>query len=104
MRSPSLMSMSIFEGVISAVMSTDAARAVAGQVKLSTGFHVEWSGQFEFLERAAAERRVIPATLLLIFVLLYLNFGRLTETLIVMLSVPFLSSAASGSCGGSATI
>ena len=49
-----------------------------------------WSGQFEYLERAEAKLKiVVPVTLLLIFVLLYLNFGRLTETLIVMLSVPF---------------
>jgi Cu(I)/Ag(I) efflux system membrane protein CusA/SilA len=68
----------------------DAARAVADQVKLPPGYHIEWSGQFEYLQRAAAKLRiVIPATLLLILVLLYLNFGRLTETLIVMLSVPF---------------
>jgi copper/silver efflux system protein len=68
----------------------DAARAVAEQVKLPPGYHIEWSGQFEYLQRAAAKLRiVIPATLLLILVLLYLNFGRMTETLIVMLSVPF---------------
>jgi Cu(I)/Ag(I) efflux system membrane protein CusA/SilA len=68
----------------------DAARAVAEQVKLPPGYHIEWSGQFEYLQRAAAKLRVvIPATLLLILVLLYLNFGRLTETFIVMLSVPF---------------
>ena len=69
---------------------SDAARAVAQQVKLPPGYHIEWSGQFEYLQRAAARLRVVvPATLLVIFVLLYLNFGRLTETLIVMLSVPF---------------
>jgi copper/silver efflux system protein len=68
----------------------DASRAVAEQVKLPPGYHIEWSGQFEYLQRAAAKLRiVIPATLLVILVLLYLNFGRLTETLIVMLSVPF---------------
>jgi Cu(I)/Ag(I) efflux system membrane protein CusA/SilA len=68
----------------------DAARAVAEQVKLPPGYHIEWSGQFEYLQRAAARLRVVvPATLLVILVLLYLNFGRLTETLIVMLSVPF---------------
>ena len=68
----------------------EAARAVADQVKLPPGYHIEWSGQFEYLRRAAAKMRiVIPATLLLILVLLYLNFGRLTETLVVMLSVPF---------------
>ena len=63
---------------------------VADQVKMPPGYHVEWSGQFEYLQRAAAKLRlVVPATLLVILVLLYLNFGRLTETLIVMLSVPF---------------
>ena len=68
----------------------EAARAVAQQVKLPPGYHIEWSGQFEYLQRAEAKLRVVvPATLLVIFVLLYLNFGRLTETLIVMLSVPF---------------
>jgi copper/silver efflux system protein len=49
-----------------------------------------WSGQFEFLERAKARLSiVVPVTLLIIFVLLYLNFRRMTETLIVMLSLPF---------------
>jgi Cu(I)/Ag(I) efflux system membrane protein CusA/SilA len=51
---------------------------------------VAWSGQFEYLERAAARLSiVIPLTLALIFLLLYLNFRALTETLIVMLSLPF---------------
>ncbi|MBS0470965.1 MAG: efflux RND transporter permease subunit [Proteobacteria bacterium] len=68
----------------------DARRAVEDQVKLPPGYHVEWSGQFEYLERAASRlQTVIPVTLFLIFLLLYLNFRRLTETLIVMLSVPF---------------
>jgi Cu(I)/Ag(I) efflux system membrane protein CusA/SilA len=67
-----------------------ARKAVLDQVKLPAGYHVEWSGQFEYLERAAARlQTVIPVTLFLIFLLLYLNFRRLTETLIVMLSVPF---------------
>ncbi|HKB54713.1 MAG TPA: efflux RND transporter permease subunit, partial [Ramlibacter sp.] len=49
-----------------------------------------WSGQFEYMQRAIQRMKVvIPVTLLTIFVLLYLNFRRLTETLIVMLSVPF---------------
>jgi copper/silver efflux system protein len=52
--------------------------------------HVSWSGQFEYLQRAEARLRiVVPVTLLIIFLLLYLNFRRLTETLIVMLSLPF---------------
>jgi Cu(I)/Ag(I) efflux system membrane protein CusA/SilA len=68
----------------------DARKAVQEQVKLPPGAHVEWSGQFEYLERAVARLQiVVPVTLLLIFLLLYLNFRRLTETLIVMLSVPF---------------
>ena len=68
----------------------DAQRAVAQRVQMSPGYHIEWSGQFEYLERAKAKLEiVVPITLLIIFLLLYLNFGRLTETLIVMLSVPF---------------
>jgi Cu(I)/Ag(I) efflux system membrane protein CusA/SilA len=68
----------------------DAQRAVAAQVRMPPGYHVEWSGQFEYMQRAKAKLAiVVPVTLLIIFVLLYLNFGRLAETLIVMLSVPF---------------
>ena len=60
------------------------------KVVFPPGTYAVWSGQFEYLERAEAKLKlVVPATLLLIFVLLYLNFGRLTETLIVMLSLPF---------------
>lgn len=67
-----------------------AQRAVAKKIQIPAGYHVEWSGQFEYLERAKARLAiVVPVTLLIIFVLLYLNFGRLTEALIVMLSVPF---------------
>ncbi len=68
----------------------DARRAVQEKVTFPAGTYAVWSGQFEYLERAEAKLRlVVPATLLLIFVLLYLNFGRMTETLIVMLSLPF---------------
>ncbi|MDB5363170.1 MAG: CusA/CzcA family heavy metal efflux transporter [Rhodospirillales bacterium] len=68
----------------------EAARKVAEQVKMPPGYHIEWSGQFEYLQRAEAKLKVVvPATLVVILVLLFLNFGRLTETLIVMLSVPF---------------
>jgi len=68
----------------------DAQKAVADQIAMPPGYHVEWSGQFEYMQRAQAKLQiVVPVTLLLIFVLLYLNFGRLTETLIVMASVPF---------------
>jgi copper/silver efflux system protein len=68
----------------------DARRAVAERVSFPAGYSAVWSGQFEYLERA--EQRlmiVVPATLLLIFLLLYLNFRRISDTLIVMLSLPF---------------
>jgi Cu(I)/Ag(I) efflux system membrane protein CusA/SilA len=54
--------------------------------QLPPGYYVTWSGQFEYLQRAETRLRiVVPVTLLIIFLLLYLNFRRLTETLIVML-------------------
>jgi len=68
----------------------DARKAVNEQVKFPPGYYATWSGQFEYMERAIHKMKVvIPVTLLSIFLLLYLNFKRLTETLIVMLSVPF---------------
>ena len=68
----------------------DARKAVAGQVKFPAGYYITWSGQFEAMERAIEKMKiVVPVTLLLIFLLLYLNFRRLAETFIVMLSVPF---------------
>ena len=68
----------------------DAQKAVAASVQLPPGYYVTWSGQFEYLQRAEARLRiVVPVTLLIIFLLLYLNFRSLTETLIVMLSLPF---------------
>ena len=67
-----------------------AKEVVAGQVQVPAGYNLIWSGQFEYMERAAKRMRiVIPATLLVILLLLYLNFRRMTETFIVMLSVPF---------------
>ena len=68
----------------------DAKQAVEQAVKFPAGYYIAWSGQFEYMERAKQRLEiVVPLTLCIIFVLLYLNFGRLTETLIVMLSVPF---------------
>jgi Cu(I)/Ag(I) efflux system membrane protein CusA/SilA len=68
----------------------DAQKAVASQVEFPPGYYVTWSGQFEYLERAKARLQiVVPVTVLIIFLLLYLNFRRVAETLIVMLSVPF---------------
>jgi Cu(I)/Ag(I) efflux system membrane protein CusA/SilA len=68
----------------------DAKKAVAEQIKFPSGYFVTWSGQFENMEHAIEKMKVvIPVTLLIIFLLLYLNFRRITETIIVMLSVPF---------------
>ncbi|AZG78859.1 efflux RND transporter permease subunit [Methylocystis rosea] len=68
----------------------EARQAVVDTIEFPPGAYVVWSGQFEYLERAQARMRlVVPLTLLIIFLLLYLNFRRLTETLIVMLSLPF---------------
>jgi len=68
----------------------EAQRAVAQEVQLPPGYAIAWSGQFEYLERATARLKlVVPLTLALIFLLLFLNFRRATETLIVMLSLPF---------------
>jgi Cu(I)/Ag(I) efflux system membrane protein CusA/SilA len=68
----------------------EAQEAVAANVQMPAGYSVAWSGQFEYLERAKARLMiVVPLTLALIFLLLYLNFKALTETMIVMLSLPF---------------
>jgi Cu(I)/Ag(I) efflux system membrane protein CusA/SilA len=68
----------------------EAQKAVAANVQFPPGYYVTWSGQFEYLQRAAARLKVVvPVTLLIIFLLLYLNFRTITETLIVMLSLPF---------------
>jgi Cu(I)/Ag(I) efflux system membrane protein CusA/SilA len=68
----------------------DAQRAVQASIQFPPGYYVVWSGQYEYLERATARLKiVVPVTLLIIFLLLYLNFRSITETLIVMLSLPF---------------
>jgi Cu(I)/Ag(I) efflux system membrane protein CusA/SilA len=67
-----------------------ARQAVDQNVKLPPGYSIAWSGQFEYMERAAARLKiVVPLTLLIIFLLLYFNFRNLTEPLVVMLSIPF---------------
>jgi len=68
----------------------DMQRAVEAKVKLSPGYAVSWSGQFEYLERATAKLKVVvPFTLLIIFILLYLTFKRVDEALLIMLAMPF---------------
>ncbi|MBF0192154.1 MAG: efflux RND transporter permease subunit [Magnetococcales bacterium] len=68
----------------------DAQQAVRSAVQMPPGTFLQWSGQFEYMERAKERLKiVVPLTIFLIFLLLYLNFGRIAETLIVMLSLPF---------------
>ncbi len=67
----------------------DMQRAVAREVRLPPGYSVSWSGQFEYLERAVAKLKVVvPATLAIIFVLLYLTFGRFDEAALIMATLP----------------
>ncbi|MGV8920764.1 MAG: efflux RND transporter permease subunit [Pseudomonas sp.] len=71
----------------------DLQQQVASKVKLKPGMTVSYSGQYEFLERANARLTwVVPATLLIIFVLLYLTFSRFSEALLIMLTLPFALS------------
>ena len=69
---------------------TDAKDVVAREVKIPPGYRLEWSGQYEALQRVEARLQVVvPLTLAVIALLLYLTFGSLVETAIVMLSLPF---------------
>ena len=68
----------------------EARQAVSSQLTLPVGYTLAWSGQFEFMQRVRSRLAVVvPVTLGIIFLLLYLNFRGVTESLIVMLSVPF---------------
>ncbi|MCQ8105860.1 CusA/CzcA family heavy metal efflux RND transporter [Methylomonas sp. SURF-2] len=67
-----------------------AQKTLAEQVQLPAGYTVAWSGQFEYMQRAAERlKMVVPITLLLIFILLYCSFRNITEPTIVMLTIPF---------------
>jgi Cu(I)/Ag(I) efflux system membrane protein CusA/SilA len=69
---------------------TDAKRAVAASVKLPPGYRIDWTGQFQYYERAKARLSlVVPLTLLLVFALLFFNMRSVAEAGIVMLAVPF---------------
>jgi Cu(I)/Ag(I) efflux system membrane protein CusA/SilA len=73
-----------------AAVAGDLRAAVAKQVKLEPGMSIAYSGQFEYLERANARLKVVvPATLLIIFVLLYLTFNRIDEAVLIMATLPF---------------
>lgn len=68
----------------------DMQRAVSQQVKLPDGVSLSWSGQFEYLERASAKLRIVlPFTLIIIFVLLYVTFSRVSDALLIMGTLPF---------------
>ncbi len=68
----------------------EAQRVVAQELTLPTGYHLTWSGQFEFMQRVRERLKlVVPLTLGIIFLLLYLNFRSVPHALIVMLSLPF---------------
>jgi Cu(I)/Ag(I) efflux system membrane protein CusA/SilA len=68
----------------------EAQEVVARELTLPTGYTLVWSGQYEFMQRVAAKMRVVvPVTLGIILLLLYFNFGNLSESLIVMVAVPF---------------
>jgi len=68
----------------------EAQLAVAEQVTLPPGYFLTWSGQYEYMQRAAARLKLaVPVTLLIVFLLLYLNFRRIGETVLVMSVIPF---------------
>lgn len=68
----------------------NAQKAVQEKVKMPPGYSIVWSGQYEYMVRAQQRLAlVVPMTLIIIFLLLYLNFKNISESLIVMLSVPF---------------
>ncbi len=67
-----------------------AQKVVQDSIKLPPGYTLTWSGQFEYMQRAKARLKVVvPLTLLIIFLLLYLNFKKIGESVMVMLSLPF---------------
>jgi Cu(I)/Ag(I) efflux system membrane protein CusA/SilA len=68
----------------------DMQRAVAKDIRLPAGYSISWSGQFEYLERATAKLKiVVPTTLVIIFILLYLTFRRVGEAALIMATLPF---------------
>ena len=73
-----------------AAVVNDLRTRIDSEVSLESGMSISYSGQFEFMERANAKlKMVVPATLLIIFVLLYLIFNRFSEALLIMATLPF---------------
>jgi Cu(I)/Ag(I) efflux system membrane protein CusA/SilA len=78
------------ENIDVATYVKNAKRIIEQEITLPQGYNLVWSGQYEYMERANKRLMiVIPVTLMIIFLLLYLNFKNITESLIVMLSLPF---------------
>lgn len=68
----------------------DAKRAVSEKIKLPTGYSLTWSGQYEYMQRVKDRLKIfVPLTVFVIFILYFFTFKSITETLIVMMSVPF---------------
>lgn len=68
----------------------EAKKMIAQMVQIPKGYYLSWAGQFQYFERAKARLIVVvPLTLAIIFVLLFLNFNSVAKTLIVLLSIPF---------------
>src|SRR5262245_15719408 len=68
----------------------DAKKVVASEVRLPPGYFLSWTGQYELLQQMQARMKVlVPLTIGIVLLLLYMNFGNLTESLIVLASVPF---------------
>ena len=67
-----------------------AKQVVDDKVTLAQGIRIEWAGQFKYYERVKASLKIlIPVTLLIVFLMLYINHGSLSETLIILLAIPF---------------
>lgn len=67
-----------------------AKEAISKELRMPEGYSIVWSGQYEYMERANKKlKKVVPITLVIIFLLLYFNFKNITESIIVMLSLPF---------------
>jgi len=68
----------------------EAKKVVAKEISIPPGYYLKWTGQYELLKQMASRMKVVvPITLILIIILLYMNFRNLTETFIVLASVPF---------------
>jgi Cu(I)/Ag(I) efflux system membrane protein CusA/SilA len=78
------------EGVDVGSYVAGARQLLDRELHLPAGYTLDWSGQYEYMARAAKRLRlVVPVTVVIVFLLLYLNFRKISDALIVMLSLPF---------------